>query len=228
MAITFDLYSANWSGQDPSWTHAADASASCAIGIGVLDGIANAWEGMQYNSIELTDITGSPFTPITNAENVTKIAFDGACAGGSQTIAQQHGANPLREHGCITLIADAEVVEQDTATLDASAPGQNPDCTTEFDLGGNNSFVCLIANNSTGTITAMSARAGYTELLESDFGTNCIRFDRYNTIGSTNFTAGFDNDADNAANILAVAFAETSGAVGDNTIIIVPTGPPLS
>ena len=210
MAVAYDNFSNGTAGTgDISWTHTPVGTPRAVIVF--IAGIAGADEvsGVTYGGVAMTEMTGSPNTKITGETGAVYGYFLGSSIPtGAQTVAMTSTAANLKSIAAITLTggADTEIVDVD-ATINSDSV-ENPSVT--LSLAGRTSFCAIVIYSGQDAVTSITPLTDWTSRLEQDAGTEVVGYYTYNTIGSTDVTAGWTQAAEDAIAI-AVAVSEVVG-----------------
>lgn len=215
MAITFDAFTADASpttGND-SFSHGGGAGPRAALGFIVGTSPTDEVSGATYGGVSMTQLSSSPKLATSGGEPGVVHAFLlNGIASGTQTFAFTTSASTVTHQAyCITLNADAdlEVVDEDV-TVDSTSQA-NPSVT--LSLGGRSCF-CAIAFMSghagTASITPLTS---WTSRHEVTTGSETAACYTYDTIGTSDVTAGWTQTAEDAL-MYAVALGEVVAAGG--------------
>lgn len=218
-----------------------DRTASVTIGAntkGILAFVVQALGGVdEVTGLALNDGSttalvevGSPAIISTGDTGAVYAYFlgSGLPAAGTYTLTATVSGSSNKRMGVYMLegAADLEVVDFDD-TLHAGAQ-TNPSRT--LSLGGRTSFCALggfMGGGATGDYTPLTDWDGTTNGFEQDQATNGTAVYSYNTIGSTDVTAGWTQASDEAA-MVAVAVSEVVGGGGATSLPFVSRGARLS
>lgn len=197
-----------------TWTHTPVGTPKAVMCFVVRNaGITDSVDGVTYGGAAMTEMTGSPNIHDGAKDGVVHSFFKGSdIATGAQTVAVDVNAAVAHRAGCTTLTATAntEIVDVD-ATIHADGLA-NPSVT--LSLAGRTSFVMLGAFSGQNTASNITPLTGWTSRLENDFGANNAVFYTYDTIGTTDVTAGYTAAAETAV-MIAVAVSEVTASTID-------------
>lgn len=217
MAVAFDAFSNHATGGtgDLSWTH---TPVGTPRGIIVLvchvDSAANdKVTGVTYGGVAMSEMSGSPNTALVLVTSgiagaVHAFFLGSSIPTGAQTVAvtTSSAVSIGGQAAAISLTAssDTEVVDSD-GSIEASVT--NPSVT--LSLSGRDCFCVIAAATGQGAVAFVSPLSGWTSRHEIDFGLYTGVFYTYNTIGSTDVTAGYtlNNAKDSFAFCCAVSEA---------------------
>jgi len=193
-----------------SWTHTPVGTPRGVLvkctGTGGVDGFTSA----SYGSASLTDVTGSPNVLVAGENGNVSVFFAGSSIPtGAQTVSVTVSGTTDKRCVAITLTAsaDLEIVDSD-GTINSTSQA-NPSVT--ISLGGRSSFVAIAFYSGQGDPTGITPFTGWTADLEHDWGSDVAGWYTYDTVGTTDVTAGWTQLADDAA-MVAVAVAEVVAA----------------
>ena len=214
MAVAFDAFSNGTAGTgDISWTHTPVGTPRGVIvmvlGVSGTDGVS----GVTYGGVAMTEVTGSPNLKTSLELAGVYVYFLGSSIPtGAQTVAMTSANVHLKSISAITLTgaADTEVVDSD-ATINSDSV-QDPSVT--LSLGGRDCFCAIGGVSGQDAVTGITPLTDWTSRLEQDGGAVTVLHYTYNTIGTTDVTAGWTQTADDATAI-AVAVSEVVGGAAD-------------
>lgn len=215
MAVGFDsaAFSDPAGVNDPSQTHTPVGTLRGGL-LFVLDGdttMVDNIDGGTWGGVSMVEIPGSPALLATGEPHAVHGFFIGASIPtGAQTVqAITAGTYNFPSGGelisiGLTAAADTEVVDSDGTIATASGPA-NPSVT--LSLGGRSCFCAIGFGSGVGTVGGITPLADWTSIVEIDYGQKVAGCYRYNIIGTTDVTAGYTSNADDAT-LLAVAISE--------------------
>ena len=219
MAITFDAFSADGTpttGND-SFTHAGGAGPRTALVFIVGTSPTDEITGVTYATVAMTQLASSPKISSAGGEpGVIHTFLLNGITSGSQTVAFTTSASTVTHQGyCITLnaAADLEVVDEDV-TIDSISLA-NPSVT--LSLGGRSCFCALALMSGQAAVASITPLTSWTSRHEVTTGSECAACYTYDTIGTTDVTAGWTQTADDAL-MYAVALGEVVAAGGQPTV----------
>jgi len=145
---------------------------------------------VTYGGVALTQVSTSPAdgTGLTDA-GITYAYFLGSgIPTGAQTTEMTVSGAANKRLYVITLTgaANTEVVDSEAVVTDSVA---NP--STTLSLGGRDSFAAIAFGSEHNGIVSTTPLAGWTDADERDFGNSVAGLYRYNTVASTDVTAGY-------------------------------------
>jgi hypothetical protein len=207
-------------GGDASWTHTPVGTPR-----GVLVWVlysntlshADFVTGVTYGGVSMTEVAGSPnVKTVTESMSAHCFFLGSSIPTGAQTVAvdvtdtNNYAAFALT----VTAAADTEVVDSDgTINSDSIA-----DPSVTLSLGGRSCFAAIGFSSGQNAVTGITPLTGWTGDLEDDLGGQTMGLYTYNTVGTTDVTAGWTQTAEDAV-AMAVAIAEVSG--GPSTSVAV-------
>jgi hypothetical protein len=210
MAVAFDAFSNGTAGTgDISWTHTPVGTPRGVIvivlGVSGTDGVS----GVTYGGSAMTEVTGSPNLKASTELAGVYVYFLGtSIPTGAQTVAMTSANVHLKSISAITLTADAdtEVVDSD-ATINSDSAA---DPSVTLSLGGRTAFAAIGLVSGQDAVTGITPLTDWTSRLEQDAGAVTVGHYTYDTIGSTDVTAGWTQTAEDATAI-ALAVSEVAG-----------------
>lgn len=193
-----------------SWTHTGTANAKGIVVFVSSTGQADDVTSVTAASNSMGEVTGSPLASVTaggDAHNLSAWFLSGDFSSNA-TIQVNGGSNNKRGFS-VSVTASASATQVNATNVDISSDSLiNPSDTLA--LGGVPSFVVMglvSGASSIGTITPLS---GWTSDREEDQGSFCSAMYTYDTVGSSDVTIGWTQNADDATAI-AIAISEVSG-----------------
>ena len=226
MTVAFDAASASASvTTDPfSWTHTPAGTPKGVIvwvvGVAVGDQIAS----VTYGALTLTQATGSPV--LTGAgESINCHAFYGLASipTGAQTVTvdKTTGTNPYVGM-CITVTAVADTQIDDTdATINSTAVA---DPSVTLSTGGLTCLAAIGFGSGQDAVTGITPLSGWTSRAEVDFGSLTCGCYTYDTIASSDVTAGWTQTSEDAAAIAFLISDTDAGGGGEVLVDIIGMG----
>lgn len=201
-----------------TWTHSPVGTPRGVICTVVQNDSTDEITGIDYGSLALTELTGSPACKTTGETDCVYGYFAGASIPtGNQTVSVNSAAGSLpKRAGCVTLTAaaDTELIVVD-ATISSDAI---VDPSVTLSLSGKTSFAMIAFYSGLGAITSITPLASWTDRLEHSFGSNSAGFYTFNTIGSSDVTCGWTQSSDDARAI-CVAVSEVAQLHCDRYIL---------
>ena len=212
-AVAFDAYtsSAETTG-DISFDHVPVGTVKGVIVHVIQNGITVPGVlGVTADGVALTEVADSPVTNTTGELGETSTWFLGSSVpSGTLTIAVDAIlGTEVGIAGCTTLTADQDTSVVDTASV-LSNSDDNP--ATTLSLGGVSCFAMIGAWSGLGNLS-MSPFSGWTQRLEHDFGNQNGLVYTYDTVGTTDVTAGYTAGSDDVA-MHAIAVRENAAGGG--------------
>ncbi len=206
MALAFDAVTTTPGGSS-SFSHTPVGTPGCAVL--VIAGANGAVTAATYGGTAMTEATASP-ADVTTGEIAGVI--DGTSAWilgssvptGTQTVAVTGPSSILA--AVYTLTSDEDCEELDSDVVE-SASQANPEVT--LSLGGRSGFVAIGFTSGQDATSGITPRTDWTADQESDVGLITLGNYSYDTIGTADVTAGFDQAADDVQ-MIAVAVGEVS------------------
>ena len=211
MSVAFDAFTASSAGTgDISFTHTPVGSPRAVIVYVLTNVEGDEITSVSYGGVAMTQTTDSPTLNTAGEDGGSHCFFLGSSIPtGAQTVAvTTSGTTTTKIAGCVTLTASNDTEVVDTASL-VSNSQMNP--TVTLSLGGRECFAMIGSWTGIGNLT--SPFTGWTERLDHDFGNQGGVINTYDTIGTTDVSAGFTAGADDVA-LHAIAVSETAGGGG--------------
>lgn len=220
MAVAFDAF---FNQIDPdtvalSWTHTpVGTPAAVIVFVSQAVGATDEVTGVTYGALSLTEMSGSPVLHTTGEPGAVYAYFAGSSIPtGAQTVTVSVNGTASSKSGCsITLTAssDCEIVDVD-ATVNSDSQA---DPSVTLSLAGRTCFCALGFYSGANAVGGSTPFTDWTDGFTEDFGSFTGGFYTYNTIGTTDVTAGWTQVADDAA-MIAVAVSEVQvGRASKNT-----------
>lgn len=217
MAVAFDFFSVSAeSTSSTSFTFSHNPVGTprgVIVLIAQVDGGADEVTGVTYDGTAMVEMTNSPVLRATSEPGAAYAYFLGASVPTTDPadVVVSTNAGSAKIAYCITLTA-ADDTEEVTTGIVTQDSGQDPEVT--LSLGGVTSFAALAAMSGRNNVPSNCAPlTNWTTRAEFDSGNNgqlCYTFD---TIGSSDVTAGYVAGSDDCS-MIAVAVREAAG-VGD-------------
>lgn len=210
--ISFDAFSNPTPGTgDLSWTHTPNGS---NVPKGVLvfiiqnAGTPDEIVGVNYGSAAMIEISGSPLINLGSEVGLVYCFFLGSgIPTGAQTVTVDVNAGATKAAGCITITAASDTELQDVDISMNSESILVPSVT--LGLGGKNCF-CAIGffsgRNDVGDVTPFE---NWTSRYEADFVSQLAGIYTYNIIGTSDVAAGWTQNLEDDAAMIAIAIKET-------------------
>lgn len=210
MAIALDTATNTAAGTgNLSWTHTGASSGVCGAlvfvtGISSTDIVST----VTYGGVTMTQLTGSPNLLTTGELGAVSAWFLKNPAQGNQTVSITVTGSVSKRPVCITVKDTAATVTTWVNDVDAtinSTSSANPSVT--LSLNSQTSFCCIAFVSGQNAVSGISPLSSWTSQLEHDFGNQTAGYYTYDTIGSSDVSAGWTQTAEDAVAI-AVALAE--------------------
>lgn len=165
---------------------------------------------VTYGGVSMTQVSTSPAdgTGLTDAGMTYAYFLGSGIPTGAQTVevTVSNSANKRFNVFTITGAADTEVVDSEAVVTDSVA---NP--STTLSLGGRDSWVAVGFGNEHNAVPSISPLSGWTDTGEVDFGLSVAGYYRYNTVSTSDVTAGYTATA-NDSWMMAVAISEVAAS----------------
>ncbi len=211
-AVAFDAFSedgnvAAGSTVDFSWTHTpVGTPRGVLVYIVQNTSAADRIDSVTYGSLTLTRVARACDT-VTEPACVYAYVGTSSIPTGAQTVSvnETGGGGKHAVAYTFTAGADTEVVAFDNSIV---ANAVNPSVTVP--LSGRTAHVSLGLFSGLAAVTGITPLSGWTSRDEEDFGAQLAGFYTYDTVASTDVTAGWTQATDDAA-MVAVALAEVMG-----------------
>lgn len=222
MPAAYDAFSSSSAGTgNLSWTHTpvgTPRGVVVFIHMASFSGGAPDYDPPTYGGVAMTEITGSPLVK-TATESMQMHAFflGGSIPTGAQTVAATRaiagtGGSSIGSAVTLTAGGDSELIDSDVSI---SADSQ-ADPSAVLALGGRTCFALIgfmTGQNDPSGVTPLSS---WTSRLEHDFGGQVAGVYTYDTVGTSDVTAGWTQTAEDAVAI-ALAISEVGGGGGGAT-----------
>jgi hypothetical protein len=216
MAIAFDQWSHNGGvpfTDDIAWDHTPIGTPRGVLVFTVQhNSAADQIVGASYGGVAMTEVALSPVSKATGETAVVYGHFLGSSIPtGTQSVSIDcTAAGASKEAICITLTAAQNTSVVDTSSI-AQDTGANPAVT--LSLGGIVCFCALAFHSGQAAVSGTTPLANWTSRFESDFGAGVCGIYTYNTIASTDVSAGYTATTEDCT-LLAVAIREDAGGGG--------------
>ena len=208
MTVAFDAFSEVAAGTGTlTWDHDPVGTPRAVIVMVVQDdGTTDSVTTVTYDGTSMVEVTGSPLLKSSGEPGGVHIFFLGASVpttDPAEIVVSRNGTITARA-AAITLTAadDTEVVDTSTLSSDSQA---NPSLTVS--LAGRTSFVAEAFFSGRGAITQLTPLTFWTDQLEHDFGATTAGWYTFDTVGSTDVTAGYSAGGDDVV-LIALAVSE--------------------
>lgn len=222
MAVAFDAFG---SGSDAggsanlTWTHTPVGTPRGALVWIVQTGFTPSGTNAVSCSYGATDM-GAPVAELVKTTGepctVTFYFLGSSIPTGAQTVTFDPVASAVKFGGSITLTADANTELVDTDSTISSDSSSNPSVT--LSLSARTCFAAIGFFSGIGVDTGITPLSSWTARAEHDFGAAMAGVYTYDTVGTSDVTAGWTQAADDAVAI-AVAVSEVAAAGGGAVIV---------
>lgn len=203
--IAFDAFSTSGGEADPNWTHTPTGTPRGVV-VCVVYGSAGSISGITYGGTTMSIIANVNHNTGETAQ-VGCYFLGSSVPTGAQTVAVNLGGGLGQGYAfTYTAAADTEVVDSD-ATINSDSLA-NPSVT--LSLAGHTSAALIVFGSGQNAVTGVTPLTGWTAQGEQDNGTQVAGEYTYNTIGSSDVTAGWTQTAEDAVAV-AVAVSEVGG-----------------
>jgi hypothetical protein len=192
-----------------SWTHTPVGTPRAVI-VFVIQNAAGTDQvtGVTYGGTTMTEVNGSPNLHAAGETGAVYAYFLGSSiSSGAQTVTVNVSGAASKRAIAYTLTAndDTEIVDSDGTIMSNSLA--NP--SVLLSLAGRTSWVGIGFHSGQDAITGTTPLGSWTDL-EHDFGSQVGASYRFNTIGTSDVTAGWTQTADDAV-MIGVAVSEKQG-----------------
>ncbi len=212
-ASSHDAAAASGATTNFSWTHTPVGTPKGVIVLVVQSTLStDQVSSVTYGALTLTRVARACDTA-TEPGCVYAYFGGSSVPTGAQTVTVNVSGSSGKHASAITLTAagNTEVVTSDaTITADATNP------TVTLNLGGRTSFVAEGVYSGVANVTSITPFTGWTSRFEDDFGAFVDGYYTYDTVGSTNVSAGWTQATDDAA-MVALAVSEITTTIGSGT-----------
>jgi hypothetical protein len=208
VAVAYDAFSSSAGGTGTqSWTHTPVGTPRGVIVFVVMFNGVDEISTVTYGGTSMTEVTGSP-NLLTGGEagGVHCFYLGSSIPTGAQTVVATASATTgAKAAFAISLTGsdNTEVVDTDVAINGAAVT--NPSVTLA--LGGRTSFCALAGYSGQNATTSITELAGWTSRSEGTTGTESSLVYTYDTVGSSDVTAGWTQASDDAV-MVALAVSE--------------------
>jgi hypothetical protein len=209
MAVAPDARSTSTLTNDPSWTHTpVGTPRGVVVGIAAPSG-SDIISGVTYGGVAMGRVAVAAKAAAEAGSVYVYFLGTGIPTGAQTVTVTTSGVNTAIGHATtLTAAADTEVVDSDnTINSDSIA---NPSVT--LSLGGRTSYCYIRFLSGQDAVGGITPFTGWTSRAENDAGTFTIGVYDYDTIGSTDVSAGWTQAADDAIAV-AVAVSERRSAL---------------
>lgn len=172
--------------------------------------------GVTYGGVAMTEVTNSPLNSTSTAYAMSAWFLGSSIPTGAQTVSVDYsGSSQNRVSSAISLTASADTEIVTTNAQIAGSTLTNPSVVVA--LSGRTSFVSegfFSGQNAVGSVTPPS---GWTSGFETDMGVEVSGDYYYNTVASSDVTAGWTQGADAAYAIVTVISEVSAPPSGEAT-----------
>ena len=206
MTVVFDAYSTGFgSTTDVTVSHTPVGAPRAVIAFVTTVQATDIVSGCTYDGEAMTEVALSPILKSSGEAGGVHCFFlgSGVNTGTVDCVAEGTSAQ-LKDLDVITLTAAGDVEVIDTSTISSDSVS-NPSVTVS--LGGRTCFVVIAFRSGQDAVSGISANSGWTERKELDGGSRVHGNYTYDTIGSTDVSAGWQQTADDAV-ALAIGVSE--------------------
>ena len=226
MAVAYDAVSNATEGTGTlTWTH-TPVGTPRGVQVFVVQntGAADEVSGVTYGGVAMTETSDSPLLKAAAEDGGVYSYFLGSSIPtGAQTVEVTVTGATTKAAVAITITAAADTTVQDTATI-SSDSATNPSVT--LSLGSNTCFCAIGFMSGQASVGNITPSASWTSRYEFDFTSQTCGFYTYDTIGSSDVTAGWTQTADDAISI-AVAITEGAGGGGGGDVAVAAVSTPF-
>ena len=224
MAISLDTYGDNsGAGFANSFSINGGTPEGVVCMIPILGGFDEQVTGVTYGGNAMTEMSLSPFEASSGELNgiwISAWILESGAPSGTQTVAVSGPSASLV--GVFTFDADGNGIEEvDTSTFQSTSVSN---ANVTLSLGGETCYCLEGWGSGENSVGQVSPKSGWTSRIEYDAGTFCAGIYSYDTIGSTDVSAGLVQSSDDA-HILAVAVrAVPAASPGANLLTLLGVG----
>ena len=206
MAVAFQAASQSGPEVNPNWSHASGGTPRAAlVWVTCVQGLVPT--SVTYGGVPMA-LVRTVNKSATESGSVHFYFLGSGIPTGTQTIAINLGGEDGPAHAItLTASADTEVVDHQPISSNSVS---NPRVT--LSLGGKTSFVAVGFQSGQGAVSGITPITGWTGRFENDLGAATTGLYSYNTIGTADVSAGWNQSADDAIAI-AVAISEASSGI---------------
>lgn len=204
-----------------TFSHAANASADGALVFVSQNGTTDNVSGVTYGGTSMTQVTGSPTGDGSVGQEHAFFLGDLTGLGGTQNVVvttNSVGAGHGLISHCVTVTAanTTSIVDQDAQSGSASG-----DITGTLSLTSITCFAAVGWFSGKGAVGNISPLTSWTSQHEHDFGGTVGGLYTYDTIGSSDITAGINHSgAADTYSLISVAIREDAGGATGRSFIM--------
>lgn len=221
-AVAFDAYTSSTAGTgDISFDHTPVGTARGLIVYVITDNQGDEITSVTADGTAVPEVTDSPQLNTTGEDGGSHCFFLGSSIPtGTLTIAvTTSGTATTKIAGAVTLTAN-----QDTSVVDTNGLVSDGilDPSVTLSLGGVSSFAMVGAWHGTESAAKIAPLSGWTQRLEHDYGTTFGIIYTYDTVGTTDVTAGVDSTETDDVALHGIAVRENAagGATATQVILV--------
>lgn len=206
---------------DLSWTHTPTGTPKgvlvlIATGNGGTSSIDDVTT-VTYGGSSLSEVTDSPVLSDAGylRGHSQHIFFLGSSIPtGAQTVvvSDNNSDNLDKDAICVTVTAGGDTSVVDTAAITGADTSANPGVT--LSLGGETCFAAVVWGNDAPAASSVSPLSGWTDRMEIDYGNHIGGAYTYDTVGSTDVTAGITWVGGDQTRLIGIAIKDDGGASG--------------
>lgn len=196
-----------------SWTHAGGTVAGVIVGVVYPSG-ANQVSAVTYGGVTVPLLAVSSKTA-AEAGSARLYFLGSGLPSGNQTVAVTVSGSASKTAFCMTVTAAGAV---DVVAVNASInSGSQSNPSVTLALGGRTSWCAILLKSGQDALSGISPSSGWSGGFEVDFGNDTGGIYKYDTVGSSDVTAGWTQTADDA-NAVAIALAEANTGTDSATL----------
>ena len=211
-AVAFDAFTAQaQTTGDFTISHTPAGTPRGAIVYVIMNGAAITVSSVTYGGQTMTETASSPVSNITGELGSSHCFFlgTGIPAGTQNVVVDVLLGTEVSVGGVVTLTADSDT---SVVTTGSVLSDNTTTTTTTLSLGGVSSFVMTGFWSGLNQITNITPLTGWTERLENDYGAATAGIYTYDTVGTTDVSAGYANSGGDDAAMHAIAVRENAVA----------------
>jgi len=221
--VAFDAFAdtTNFATGDFTWTHTPVGTPKGVV-VWVLEASTASQDGVSgvtYGGTAMTEVTGSPLQHGSGEFGTVHCFFLGSSVPtGAVTVAVTTSNANSKVGGSVTFTAsdDTELVDVD-ATINSDSQ-ENPSVT--LSATSRTVWAGIGFYSGQNAVTGITPLTNWTGQTEDDIGTKTMGIYTYDTIGTSDVTAGWTQGADDAV-MIAVLVAEVGGASPARRVIVI-------
>lgn len=224
MTVAYDAHSNNQA-TFSNWTHTPSGTPK---GVVVFVSAESAATGVTYGGEAMTELPSSPVSGSSgelNGQDVTGWVLKSGVPTGAQTVAVSGPGQGTFLGHAYTVTADDDIEVADDASIISTSVSN---ASVTLSLGGETCFCCEAWYSGENSTASVSPLSNWTSRQEIDAGSVVLGSYSYDTIGSSDVTAGLTQSNDDLL-LLAVAVyevsSETNIAVGVDALSLTDLDP---